>query len=150
MKTKLAQLAETFSNLPLMIWGMVLMLFIQILVSWIFVRFVHYDAQNRVLPPSSYRISIISDEDFARLGDKTLDTVELSDGTKFSDRQQSFYDSTLPNYKPLDGGQHVLVTTIGTRHFYRYWCGEMFPFMFFIAVTLVLATRNLRNQQPSK
>ena len=33
MKTKLAQLAETFSNLPLMIWGMVLMLFIQILVS---------------------------------------------------------------------------------------------------------------------
>lgn len=149
MKTKLSQLRENFSNLPLMIWVMFVMLFMHILISWIFVRFVHYEAQYRLLPPSSYNIEVISDQDYAMLGDKTLDTVQLSNGTQVGDRSQAFYDSTLSNYKPL-GNQYVLVTTIGTRHFYLYWFQTMLPFMLFVTIGLVLATRNIRNQQASK
>ncbi len=149
MKTKLSQLRENFSNLPLMIWVMFVMLFMHIVIGWIFIRFVHYEAQYRLLPPSSYNIEFISDQDYAMLGDKTLDTVKLSNGTQVGDRSEAFYDTTLPNYKPL-GDQYVLVTTIGTRHIYRQWVEDKVPFILFTTVGLVLATRNLRKQQAPK
>ncbi len=149
MKTKLSQLRENLSNLPLMIWGIFVMLFMHLIVSWIFVRFVHYEAQYRLLPPSSYNIEIISEQDYTLLGDKKLNKVKLSNGTQVYDRSQAFYDNTMPNYKPL-GDQYVLVTTIGTRHIYRQWLDDKIPFVLFTTVGLVLATRNLRKQQASK
>lgn len=118
---------------------------VQILISWFFVRFVHYDAQHKYLEPHTFMVQIISSEDLAMLSDKSLESVTLSDGTTFTDRQPAFYHQTLPSYKQV-GDQYVRVTTIGTSHLYFRWLSDVLPLLLLALVGIVLATINARRQ----
>ena len=132
-------------NLPRSVWSVFLLLVILQVVNFVVVRFVHYTSQYRNLEPHTYQVQVITPEDYAKLGDKSLESVSLSDGSTISDRQPVFYERSLPNYKRVND-HYVLVTTIGTSHYFFRWFSDMFPIMFFTVIGLVLATLHLRHQ----
>ena len=132
-------------NLPKWVWAtFVLLTFLQ-LSNFVVVRFLHYTAQYRNLEPHTYQVKVITPEDYAKLGDKSLESVSLSDGSTITDRQPAFYEHSLPNYKRVND-HYVLVTTIGTSHYFYRWFSDMFPIMLCTVVGLVLATFHLRHQ----
>ena len=132
-------------NLPKWVWAtFVLLTFLQ-LSNFVVVRFLHYTSQYRNLEPHTYQVQVITPEDYAKLGDKSLESVSLSDGSTITDRQPAFYELSLPNYKRVND-HYVLVTTIGTSHYFYRWFSDMFPIMLCTVVGLVLATFHLRHQ----
>ena len=135
-------------NLPVAVFMVLVMLAMQIVVGWVFVRFVHYEAQYRSLEPHTYEIKSIASEDFALLSDPSTESVTLSDGSKFMDRQPAFYEHVLPNYKKV-GDRYILVTTLGTSHYYFRWVTDMMPFATLLTVALVFSYMNCRQQMPA-
>ena len=121
---------------------------IPLLQTWVYVRFVHYESQYRVLPVESYQAELITAGDYAKLQDRSLNEVELSNGIKLSDRQPVWFEVILPNYKKVDehGEHYVLVTTLGTAHYYYRWISDAFPLMMFIGIGLFFSYWDLRQR----
>jgi len=134
-----------FKNLPFLMFVVFVILAWQIVICWTFVRFVHYEAQSRSLEPHTYQVKNISSQDFALLSSSSTKSVTLSDGSKILDRQPSFYKHVLPNYKKV-GDRYILVTTLGTSHYYYRWVTDMMPFAMIVAFGLVVAFINCRQQ----
>ncbi len=121
------------------------MMAIQVLVTWCFVGFVHYDSQYRTLPKHSYLAELITAADYAKLQDRSLQEVELSDGTRIVDRQPVWYEVVLPNYKKV-GDHYVRVTTVGTAHYYRRWIENTLPLMLLAVWGVFITQWNLRRE----
>lgn len=134
------------TRMPMILWGVFVVLAFQMLSSWVFVRFVHYEAQYRLLEPETYLAKIITPEDYALLQDRTKEAVTLSDGSTHSDRQPAFYETTIPNYKRV-GDHYLLVRTVGTSHYYYRWISDMVPVMIPTFFGLIAATIHVRRQQ---
>lgn len=132
-------------RMPFVLWMLFVLLTAQMLCSWVFVRFVHYDAQYRALEPDTYQAKIITPEDYALLQDSTKESVTLSDGSTYSDRQASFYEHIIPSYKQI-GDHYLLVTTIGTSHYYYRWISDMVPLMISSVLGVIAATVHCRRQ----
>ena len=132
-------------RMPLVLWVLFVWLTFQMLSSWVFVRFVHYDAQYRALEPDTYQAKIISPEDYALLQDSTKESVTLSDGSTYSDRQPSFYNisSQIIN---RSADHYLLVKTFGTSHYYHRWISDMVPLMIPIVLGVIAATLHYRRQ----
>lgn len=141
-----AYLQRTLPDPTFMIFIIFVILASWLFASWIFIRFLHYHSQNKVLPAGSYSIELITAEDYAKLNDPSLETVTLSNGTTISDRQSTWYKVILPNYKPV-GDQYALVTTLGTAHYYRRWITDAMPLMMWTAFGLLVTIWELRRQQ---
>jgi hypothetical protein len=120
-----------------------LMMTFQLLNSCFYVGWFHYDSQNRLLPKDSYRANVITAEDYAKLQDRSVDRVNLSNGSSVTDRQPCYYESTLPNYKKV-GDHYLLVTTVGTAHYARLWIYEMGPLLLLAILGLFITARALR------
>lgn len=131
--------------LPPVTFGLIAM---QLLISWVFVRFVHYESQYRTLPLDTYIVEVITLDDYAKLQDRSLEEVELSNGTKIMDRQPVWYRTILPNYKKVDD-HYVLVTTLGTSHYYFRWVTDFLP-LALLAVTGLFCTYLLWRRQAAK
>ena len=129
--------------LPVFPFILFLMMTIQVLTSWFFVGWVHYDSQNRVLPKDSYRANVITAEDYAKLQDRSVDLVKLSDGSSVGGRQPVYYEAVLPNYKKV-GDCYLLVTTVGTAHYYRQWITDTIPLLLLAVLGAFITQRNLR------
>jgi hypothetical protein len=129
-------------NLPHTIF---IMLAIQLLITWFFVRFVHYESQYRTLPIDSYNVEVITLDDYAKLQDPSLEIIELSNGTKIMDRQPGFYKNTLPNYKKVDD-HYVHVTTLGTAHYYFRWVTDAWPLALWVVFGLICTHLDLRRR----
>lgn len=82
-------------------------------------------------------------EDYAKLQDRSLDKVALSNGTTIGDRQPIWYDQVLPNHEKV-GDRCVLVTTVGTAHYCGRWMGTAMPLMVLAVVGLFFTVWNLR------
>ncbi len=132
-------------HLPLLSFITCAMMVIQLLVTWCFVGFVHYDSQYRTLPKHSYLAELITAEDYAKLQDRSLQEVELSNGTRIVDRQPIWYEVVLPNYKQV-GDHYVHVTTVGTAHYCRRWIEDTLPLMLLAVSGAFLTQWNLRRQ----
>jgi hypothetical protein len=132
-------------RMPLVLLLLFVWLTWQMVSSWVVVRFVHYDAQYRALEPDTYQAKIITPEDYALLQDSTKESVTLSDGSTYSDRQPSFYEHMIPSYKQI-GDHYLLVTTIGTSHYYYRWISDMVPLMIPIILGVIAATLHYRRQ----
>lgn len=140
---------DLFSRrLPTVLFGIFFILTSQILISWVFVRFLHYEGQYRHLLPETYQAKIITQEDYALLQDQTKESVTLSDGSTLTDRQPSFYQNTIPSYKQV-GDHYLLVTTLGTSHYYYRWISDMFPLMIFSFFGLIAARIHARQHEQS-
>ena len=132
-------------RMAMVLWVVFVWLTFQMLSSWVFVRFVHYDSQHRVMEPDMYHATIITPEDYALLQDSTKESVTLSDGSTHIDRQPSFYQHVVPNYKQI-GEHYLLVTTTGTSHYYDRWISDMAPLMIPIVLGVIAATLHYRRQ----
>ena len=116
-----------FNNLlPVLPTTVLIAIVIQVFFSWVFVRFVLYESQYRLLPKDIYQIEIITLDDYAKLQDRSLEEVKLSNGTMVANRQPAYYQAVLPNYKKVDD-HYVLVTTLGTSFYYDRWLMDCVP-----------------------
>ena len=131
--------------LPPVTFGLIAM---QLLISWVFVRFVHYESQYRTLPLDTYIVEVITLDDYAKLQDRSLEEVELSNGTKIMDRQPVWYRTILPNYKKVDD-HYVSVTTLGTSHYYFRWVTDFLP-LALLAIFGLFCTYLLWRRQAAK
>jgi hypothetical protein len=137
-----AILLRYLSILPLIAFLMIAM---QLSITWVFVRFVHYHSQYQTLPAASYQVELITAEDYARLQDPTLNEVKLSNGATIIDRQPSWYEIVLPNYKKLGDG-YIRVTTLGTAHYYYRWMTDALPILGLTAWGLFVSQWDLRRR----
>jgi hypothetical protein len=103
-----------------------LMAVMQFFTQWAFMRFLWYDQQYQILPADSYIARIYTAEDYRRLADRNLDTVDLSDGSRVMNRTQVWYEVVLPQIKRVDD-HYVQVTTLGTAHYLRNWLNATMP-----------------------
>ncbi len=131
--------------LPILPFITFILLAIQVLVTWCFVGLVHYDSQNRILPKETYRAELVTAEDYAKLQDRSLQEVKLSNGSRVLDRQPVWYKRALPNYKKV-GDHYLLVRTVGTAHYYRRWIEDTVPLMLLIAWGVFITRWDLRRR----
>ena len=134
-------LSRLQNYLPILPFMAFLLMALQLLTTWVFVRFVHYESQYSTLPAESYRVDLITSEDYAKLQDRSLEIVELSNGTKIADRQPIWFERVLPNYKKVDD-LYVHVTTVGTAHYYNRWLADILPLAFLTVCGLFLTWPN--------
>lgn len=126
---------------PMIIFAMI---FFQVVASWVFVGWFHYKSQYRTLTSDAYMAEIISEADYALLQNPNLNSVTLSNGTTVTDRQPVWYKTILPNYKKV-GDQYVLVTTVGTAHYYNRWMQDALPILFWSIAGLFCSGYVLHN-----
>jgi hypothetical protein len=117
----------------------------QVFITWGFVGWVHYDSQYRTLSKDSYLAEVVTAEDYAKLQDHSLQEVKLSNGSTITDRQPVWYETVLPNYKEV-GNHYLLVTTVGTAHYYLRWIQDAFPLMLLAVWGLFIAGWDLRRR----
>jgi len=91
-----------------------------IVILGAFARFVHKQAQHRILMPEHYDVQVVTADDYRRLADPAVRKLTLEDGSTI-EKARVWDDVVLPGYKPTrDGGHYVLVTTLGTAHLLGY------------------------------
>jgi len=100
-----------------------------ILWGWVFVRFIHYRSQNRLVKPDDYTTEVVSQEDYRGLSNPENREITLSNGTQMVKGDK--WDSVvLPNYKAIDGGsKYVLVRLKGTAPFVSDWLMWALPIL---------------------
>ncbi len=123
---------------------------INIFTSWIFVRFLHYHSQYRILNPNDYNVQILTEDDYRKLSEPSNQEVTLSDGTLVSGRTEIWYSKVLPNYKVVkESGQYVLVTIKGTAPFVQYWEMTVIPLATILILALVFNLAVYRHKKQS-
>ena len=127
---------------------LLIMICFQFFFAWVFVGFLHYKSQNRVLPASTFTVEVVTAEDLQLLADRSQYSVTLSNGTTIADRQPSFYEHSLPNYVEANGGEHyVQVTALGTSPFYARWFSDFLPLFVMSLIALGFACAELKWQE---
>ena len=124
-------------------------------VMWIigdtvFLRFVHYDSQYRLLDPEHYNVKVVTEEDHNKLSNLENRTVTLSNGTTLT--KGDVWDSrVLKNYKSVNNGsQYVLVTVRGTAPFMDKWYESITPVFIICIIGLFWGLKRKRVEEPQK
>jgi len=110
--------------------GGLLLFFLCILwiaINTVFIQFLHYDSQYRLLNPQHYNVDVITQEDYKQLSNPENRSVKLSSGNTLT--KAEIWDShVLPKYKSVNNGsQYVLVTLRGTAPFIHQWYSGVLP-----------------------
>ncbi len=117
-----------------------------IITNTVFMRFVHYDSQYRLLNPEHYNVEVITEEDHKQLSNPENRTVTLSSGTKKT-KADNWDSHVLPNYKSVNNGsQYVLVTVRGTAPYMDKWYGSIIPTVTVCIIGLVWGLKRKRLQ----
>lgn len=120
-----------------------------IISETIFMRFVHYDSQYRLLNPEHYNVKVITEEDHKQLSNPENRTATLSNGNRLT--KEDIWDShVLPNYKSINNGsQYVLVTIRGTAPFMDKWYESIIPIFTICIIGLFwgLKRKQIREQK---
>ncbi len=121
-----------------------------IIIDTVFLRFVHYDSQYRLLNPEHYNVEVITEEDHNKLSNPENRTVTLSNGTTLT--KGDVWDSrVLKNYKSVNNGsQYVLVTVRGTAPFMDKWYGSITPIFTLCIIGLFWGLKRKRVEEPQK
>ena len=116
----------------------------------IFMRFVHYDSQYRLLKPEHYNAEVITQEDYKQLSNPENRSVKLSSGTVL--KKAEIWDShVLPNFKSVNNdSQYVLVTLRGTAPFMPQWYSGVMPIVIGSVVLALFGLIRKRFQGPQK
>jgi len=119
-----------------------------ILSDWVFVRFIHYHSQYRLLKPDDYKAQVISQEDYQELSNPKNREISLSNGTQMV-KGDKWNSIVLPNYKAIDGGsKYVLVTLKGTAPFTTTWLTLALPILALSLIGLFISFSAYRGEQP--
>jgi hypothetical protein len=96
-----------------------------IVISTVFMRFVHYDSQYRFLDPKHYNVKVVTAEDHKQLSN--------------------------PNYKSVNNdSQYVLVTLRGTAPFMHIWYGGITSTLTICIIGLFWGLRRKRVKEPQE
>ena len=121
---------------------------IMIFTNWIFIRFVHYHSQYRILNPNDYNVEILTEDDYRKLSEPTNQEVTLSDGTTLVDRAEIWYSKVFPKYKAVKASsQYVLVTIKGTAPYVQYWEMTIIPLAVILIIALVFNLAGCRHKK---
>jgi hypothetical protein len=122
------------------------MLLVNVICSWVFVRFIHYHSQYTPVAPDHYVFDLVTKEEFAKMSDPTVTEVALSDGRYFV-KSPGWHGLNMPQYytASADGRYYVEVTTKGTAHFAGRWGQDMCLILIPAIPALVLSLWNQRN-----
>ena len=122
-----------------------------IAVDTVFIHFVHYDSQNRLLNPEHYNVEVITEEDHRQLSNPENGTATLSNGTTIT-KGDRWDPHVLPKYKSVNNGsQYVLVTLRGTAPFVRLWYeSAVMPIVIVGIVLALLGLKRKRSQEQQK
>lgn len=120
--------------------GLLASCLIMIFTSWIFVRFLHYHSQNRILNPKDYDVQVLSEDDYRKVTEQSNQEVTLSNGTIIRKTELELWHSKiLPGYRAIkEHGPYVLVTIKGTAPFVRDWESTIIPLVVILIIALVL------------
>ncbi len=104
----------------MLLFAIFILLLTHIVWSWISVRFLHADSQNRILAAAYYDVQVVTGEEYQRLSDPAIRETTLSDGTTVV-KAPIWDEVVLPGYKrAAHQDYYVLVTTRGTAHVLSY------------------------------
>jgi len=130
--------------------GFCAVVLVSIISRTVFMRFVHYDSQYRLLNPKHYNVQVITEEDHKQLSNPENRTVTLSSGTVMT-KGDRWDPHVLPNYKSVNNdSQYVLVTLRGTAPFMDQWYGDIIPIITICIMGLFWGLRRKRLQEPQK
>jgi len=118
-----------------------------ILWGWVFVRFIHYRWQNRLVKPDDYTAEVVSQEDYRGLSNAENREITLSNGTQMvkGDKWDSI---VLPNYKAIDGGsKYVLVRLKGTAPFVSDWLMWALPILVLSVIGVLISFSAYRSER---
>lgn len=136
------------SDNPVFLKLLLIGIIICVVSETVFMQFVHYDSQYRLLDPKHYNVKVVSQEDYTRLSNPKNRTVKLSNGTSMT--KGEIWDSrVLPKYKSVnDGEQYVLVTLRGTAPFVYYqWYPSVVPIVVICVFGLFFGIRRKRGKE---
>lgn len=98
-----------------------------IAINTVFMQFLHYDSQYRLLNPQHYNVEIITQKDYKQLSNPENHSVNLSNG-KTKTKGDKWNSHVLPKYKSANNGsQYVLITVKGTAPFINKWYSGVVP-----------------------
>ena len=118
-----------------------------IAINTVFMQFLHYDSQYRLLNPQHYNIDVITQEDYKQLSNPENRSVKLSSGNTVI-MAEGWDSHVLPKYKPVNNGsQYVLVTLRGTAPFMRQWYSGVLPIFVVCIFGLFCGIKQCRQMQ---
>jgi len=121
-----------------------------ILTNWVFIRYIHYHSQNRLLNPADYHVRVVTDNDYQKLSNPANREIKLSNGTKLI-KADLWNSRVLKHYKAIEAGsRYVLVTLNGTAPFVRDWQTTMIPLFILSAAGLALSRSSYRRSRIHK
>ena len=98
-----------------------------IAINTVFMQFLHYDSQYRLLNPQHYNVEVITQADYKQLSNPENRSVTLSSGDTKT-KADTWDSHVLPKYKSVNNGsQYVLVTVRGTAPFIYQWYAGVLP-----------------------
>jgi hypothetical protein len=117
-------------------------------IQTVFLQFLHYDSQYRLLDPKHYNADVVKQEDYKQLSSSKSGSVTLSNGKTVSGRTPAWYSDVLPKYKPVNDGSHyVLVTVRGTAPFMHQWYSGVLPIFILCLLALFYGLRVNKNKK---
>ena len=118
-----------------------------IAIDTVFMQFLHYDSQYRLLNPQHYNVDVITQEDYKQLSNSENRSVKLSSGNTLT--KAEVWDSlVLPKYKSVNNGsQYVLVTLRGTAPFMRRWYSGVVTIFIICIIGLFWGIKQRRQMQ---
>ena len=127
-----------------------LFVFMCIIIQTVFMRFVLYDSQYRLLNPEYYNVKVITEEDHKKLSNPENISLMLSSGTTLT-KGDTWDSRVLPNFKPVNNGsQYVLVTLRGTAPFMDQWYSGVLPIFTICIIGLFWGIKRKRLDEPQK
>jgi len=116
-----------------------------IAINTVFMQFLHYDSQYRLLNPQHYNVEVITQEDYKQLSNPENRSVNLSSG-KTKTKGDTWDSHVLPKYKSVNNGsQYVLVTVKGTAPFIYQWYSGVLPIFVVCIFALFYGIKRRRN-----
>ncbi len=138
------KLFETY--LPILPLVVLCLIVIQFSTMWTFAGWFHYESQYSILPKESYLAELVTAEDYAKLQNRSLQEVKLSNGSIIYDRQPVWYERVLPNYKKVGDNHYICVTTVGTAHIFGRLFRDTLPLMLWALFGVFVSQWDLRRR----
>jgi hypothetical protein len=137
-------------NNPNYLVNFCLMIIIWLLIQTVFMRFVHYDAQHRLLDPEHYNVKVITQDDYKQWSNPQNRSVELSNGSVIT-KADSWDESSLTSYKAVNNdSQYVEVTLKGTAAFMHKWYEFAIPILCMVVVYTLIAIKKSKQGNLTK
>jgi hypothetical protein len=121
-----------------------------IVINTVFMQFLHYDSQYRLVNPQHYNVDVITQEDYKQLSNPANRSVKLSSGNTLA-KAEAWNTRVLPKYKSVNNGsQYVLVTLRGTAPFMHQWYSGVLPIFIVCSFGLFCAIKQQKQKQMQK